>query len=252
VSKRAVVLIPCYNEQGRIGPVVRSVRDSFPDLAVAVINDASDDGSAVEAAAAGAVVLSHGCNLGYGAALETGYQFALCAGYDYAMQMDGDGQHPATELAALRRPIEDSLADIVIGSRYVQGRTDATSPLRQIGHSVFAAVIRLLTGLRLSDPTSGFQALTKRAMELFSSGVFPCDYPDSDVILMSRMAGLTVTEVPVHMKPRSGGRSMHSGLRPLYYVAKMLLSMFVVLLNFPTWRKWRRRLESGCDYCMGV
>ena len=256
MRKRAVVLIPCYNEEGRIGAVVRSVRERAPDLDVAVINDASCDASAAEAASAGACVLSHGCNLGYGAALETGYLYALRRGYDYALQMDGDGQHPAAELAALRKPVEDGAADIVIGSRYSAGEaTEASSPLRRAGHSIFSLAIRLLTGLRLSDPTSGFQALTRRALELFTSGVFPCDYPDSDVILMSRLAGLSVVEVPVTMKPRSGGQSMHAGLRPIYYVAKMLLSMFVVVLNVHTWRRWRSRLATaeatgrGCRPC---
>jgi glycosyltransferase involved in cell wall biosynthesis len=245
LGNHAVVIIPCFNEGGRIGEVVRSIRGSYPGLDVVVVNDDSSDSSAAEARMAGAVVLTHGCNLGYGAALETGYRFALEAGCEYAIQMDGDGQHPASEVAALRSAVERG-ADVVIGSRYGRrGATAAASPMRRAGHSVFSLAIRALTGLRLSDPTSGFQALSRKAMELFTSGVFPCDYPDSDVILMSRMAGLAVAEIPVEMKPRSGGKSMHSGLKPLYYVAKMLLSMLMVLLNFRTWHRWKGRFKTA-------
>jgi len=159
--------------------------------------------------------------------------------------MDGDGQHLASEVARLKNAIQGGNADIVIGSRYGRDRATATSPLRRAGHSVLSLAIRALTGLRLTDPTSGFQALSRRAMELFASGIFPCDYPDSDVILMCRLAGLSVIEIPVEMKPRSGGKSMHSGLKPLYYMAKMLLSMFMVLLNFRTWHRWRGRFATA-------
>jgi len=242
-----LVLIPCLNEEGRIGRVVLSVKEVFPSADIVVINDASTDRSAVEARMAGAVVLSHGCTLGYGAALETGYIHAVRHGYEIVLQMDGDGQHLANQLPALIDPLRDDSADIVIGSRY-NGKSGATPILwpKRLGHRMFSLMIRALMGLQLSDPTSGFQGLNKRALTLFSSGVFPCDYPDSDVILMALMSGLRIREVPIQMQERTGGESMHTGLGPVYYGMKMLLSMFIVLLNFRTWHKWRN------EQCIGT
>jgi glycosyltransferase involved in cell wall biosynthesis len=248
---RIAVIVPCFNEAGRIGDVVRSVRRVLPEAEVTVVNDDSTDGAAVEARSAGAVVLTHGCNLGYGAALETGYLHALGANYRYVLQMDGDGQHLAEELEKLLLPLVREEADIVIGSRYGSGATEAAPLVRRWGHQVFAALLAALTGLRLTDPTSGFQGLNRRALRLYASGVLPYDYPDSDVILMSRLSGLRIREVPVRMRARAGGTSMHSGLKPLYYCAKMLLSMSIVLLNVRAWRHWRRANAQGVELPAG-
>ena len=239
-SEQMLVLIPCFNEQGRVGEVIRSVKNILPSAAIVVIDDASTDNSAEEASKAGAVVLTHGTNLGYGGALETGYLYAINKGYETVVQMDGDGQHPADQLPKLMAPAADDNPDIVIGSRYPEKTSNPSiSILRKTGHKLISLIIFMLTGLRLSDPTSGFQMLNKRALKFFSSGVFPCDYPDSDVILMARMAGLRIREVPVEMRTRASGKSMHSGLEPFYYAIKMSLAMFIVLLNFRAWRRWR-------------
>lgn len=242
-----IVVVPCFNEQERIGSVVRSIRQSLPNSEIVVVNDASTDGSMKEAKEAGAVVLPHACNLGYGGALETGYLYAGERGHRILLQMDGDGQHSASDFKKLLDPLIKEEADIVIGSRY---RNDAATshkvPLsRKLGHGLFSIFIFLLTGNRLSDPTSGFQALGPRAVELFSSGIFPCDYPDSDVILIAHLSGLRIIEIPVNMHSRTGGKSMHSGIKPFYYSVKMLFSMFIVLLNFRKWSRWRKELQNG-------
>jgi len=235
---RMLVLLPCFNEEGRIGAVVRDVRRGFPAADVLVVDDASDDRSPGEAAEAGARVLRHGCNLGYGVALETGYFFAQLHGYDVLVQMDSDGQHRPDQIPILLSALDGESCDLVIGSRYGTGGA-GPAWIRRVGHRIFAGLVLLLTRMRLTDPTSGFQALNARALRLFAGGFFPCDYPDSDVILMAYMAGLRIREVPVRMKPRAGGTSMHSGLRPLYYALKMILAMFIVLLNFQLWKNWR-------------
>jgi glycosyltransferase involved in cell wall biosynthesis len=243
-AEQAGAAVLSHGSKGRIGDVIRSVKKTLPHAHVAVINDDSSDGSGDEAEQAGAAVLSHGSTLGYGVALETGYLYAVKADYDIVLQMDSDGQHLADELPLLLDPIRDGTADLVIGSRY-HGTTPtpATSIIRKAGHRIFSAMIFVLTGLKLSDPTSGFQGLSKRTLSLFSSGVFPCDYPDSDVIIMAHMSGLRIREVPCRMRDRLGGRSMHSGLKPVYYGMKMLLAMFMVLLNFHQWHKWREKLS---------
>jgi glycosyltransferase involved in cell wall biosynthesis len=241
-TRGILVILPCHNEQGRIGKVLESVRAVLPEATLVVIDDDSTDGTADEAMQAGASVLPHPVNLGYGAALETGYLYARDRDFSVVIQMDGDGQHLAEELPSLLQPILDGSADIVMGSRYLAAaRSMETTWVKRAAQILFSQIVRLLTQLRITDPTTGFQALGRRAIELFASGVYPCDYPDADVVTMATMAGLRIWEVPVRMAPREGGASMHSGLRPLYYMMKMLLSIFVVVLNYPTWHRWRRR-----------
>lgn len=255
---RIIVIMPCYNEEGRVGKVVNSVKENIPSATVLVIDDASSDNSVYEAEQSGAITLRHACNLGYGAALETGYMFASSNGYEIVLQMDSDGQHLAEELPTVLQPILEGKADIVLGSRHRGKKSDENEKMpliRRLGQYFFSGLIFLITKLKLTDPTSGFQALNRRAIRLFSSGVFPCDYPDSDIIIMAHMAGLRILEVPVVMKARCGGKSMHSGLKPIYYGMKMLLAMFIVLLNVGSWHKWRKILHdnpsdsknSGCN-----
>ena len=238
---RVAVLVSCYNEAGRVVPVIEATHKALPLASIIVIDDGSTDASHREAISAGVTVLRHACNLGAGAASETGYLYALRNKYDVVLQLDGDGQHPADRLPDLLQTLIAREADIVIGSRYLRpGDSDGTPVLRWIGHRVFSTIVRLVGGIRVTDPTSGFRALSRKALLLFSDGVFPCDYPDSDVILMSHMSGLRIHEIPVRMKERVGGTSMHAGIRPLYYGFKMLLSMFMVILNFRRWGRWRQ------------
>lgn len=244
---KLLVVMPAHNEAGRIGQVIRDVRQSVPSADVVVINDASVDATGDEAGREGASVLPHAVNMGYGASLETAYLYAMRRGYDAVVQMDGDGQHVAGEIPRLLGPLREGVADMVVGSRYgCEADGGITVPwVRKAGHRFFGLLLFVLTGRRFADPTSGFQALNRRALQLMSSGVFPCDYPDADVILMAHLSGLRLCEVPVKMRNRDGGISMHSGWKPLYYGVKMLLSVFVVLLNAPRWRAWRRQMMSG-------
>lgn len=241
---RLIVVMPAHNEAGRIGPVIREIRRVLPSSSVVVVDDASLDDTGEEARREGADVLPHAVNMGYGGSLETAYLFALRQGYDVLVQMDGDGQHVAGEIPRLLEPLQQGSADMVIGSRYggdSHGGDGITVPwIRKAGHRFFGGLLFLLTRRWFSDPTSGFQALNRRALEFLASGVFPCDYPDADVVLMAHLAGLRIREVPVRMVNRAGGVSMHSGWKPLYYGMKMLLSVFVVLLDTPRWRVWRR------------
>lgn len=248
VRHRTLVIIPAFNEAGRIRGVIRAIRETLPAADIAVVNDASRDGTVAEALEAGATVLPHAVNLGYGAALESGYLHALHAGYDIVLQMDGDGQHLASELPAILAPIAAGEADLVLGSRYLaDGPPYHCQPLKRFGQRLFGAILRLLTGRRFTDPTSGFQALSRRAIRFFAGGVFPCDYPDADVLLMAYLAGLRIREVPTRMVNRAGGQSMHTGLKPVYYAMKMVLSIFIVLLNFHLWRRWHTALDG--EHC---
>jgi glycosyltransferase involved in cell wall biosynthesis len=172
-------------------------------------------------------------NGGYGAALQTGYKYALYRGYDAVGQIDGDGQHDPSCLPSLFDKVAREGFDVVIGSRFLGPAAAYRVPLlRKIGMRFFRFLIRAFTGLRITDPTSGFQALSKRAFRFFArNDRFPSDYPDADVIVLLHYAGFRLTEVPVRMHADGGGKSIHSGFKPLYYVVKMLLSLFIVRVN---------------------
>ena len=238
-DKKVLVVIPAYNEHGRIGEIVRAVKYVLPSTNVLVVNDCSSDDTGREARKAGAAVVSHPINLGYGAALETGYLYALKYGYEFVVQMDGDGQHLPAEIPHMLVPVLEGDADIVIGSRYLSSsNTYKTSFCRRAGQKFFSILLSLITGYKITDPTSGFQCLRRNAFELFSRGQFPHDFPDADVLLMAHYAGFRVKEIPVVMVERSGGESMHAGLKPLYYIIKMTLSVGMVILSQRRWKQY--------------
>lgn len=237
-DQKVLVVIPAYNEYGRIGEIVRTVKRILPSVSTLVVNDCSLDDTGREAIEAGAIVVTHSINLGYGAALETGYLYALKYGYQFIVQMDGDGQHLSEEVPKILAPVLNGAADIVIGSRYLSSEnTYKTSFARRVGQKFFGKIFSLITRYEITDPTSGFQCLNRKVFELFTRGHFPHDFPDTDVLLMAHYAGFRVKEVPVIMMGRSGGTSMHAGLKPLYYVIKMILSIGMVVLSQRRWKQ---------------
>ena len=238
-GQKVLVVIPAYNEHGRIGEVVRAVKGVVPSAKILVVNDCSSDDTGKEAADAGAFVVTHILNLGYGAALETGYLYALQYGYELIVQMDGDGQHLPDEIPKILAPVLNGEADIAIGSRYLPSRNTYKTPLtRKAGQKFFGMILSLITRYQITDPTSGFQCLNRKAFDLFTRGQFPHDFPDADVLLMAHYAGFRVKEVPVVMLKRSGGESMHDGLKPLYYVIKMILAITMVFLSQRRWKQY--------------
>jgi hypothetical protein len=226
-----LVLIPAFNEERMIATVIDRVRAVVPDFDILVVNDGSRDGTAAAAAAAGARVVSHPFNMGYGVAIQTGYKYALRQGYDFLVQIDGDGQHDPAHIPQLLEPLQQGEADFVIGSRFLGGDSYRPPLARRIGMALFRTIVTRVVGQRLSDCTSGYQAFNRRVMHFFASDLFPCDYPDADVLISLHLAGLKVRELPVRMYPNVEGKSMHGGLKPLYYVFKMLLSILVTLLR---------------------
>jgi glycosyltransferase involved in cell wall biosynthesis len=244
IENNIIVLMPCFNEEARVGKVLSEVRKAATNAEIVVIDDCSSDGSANAARRNGATVLSHFCNLGYGAALQTGYKYALSRDFQAVIQLDADGQHDPESIPALSAMILQDKADLCLGSRHLSAASDKTPAIRRAGQKIFALAIRLFGGPALTDPTSGFQALNRKAVTLFANDVFPCDYPDSDVMLMAHYAGLRIKEIPVRMFSRSGGVSIHSGLKPLYYGIKMLFSMLIVLLNRGQWKRLGAELTS--------
>lgn len=233
MSPSTVLVIPAYREAGRVGNVVRDVLALGLGLDVVVVDDGSPDGTADEARRAGATVVSHPYNLGYGSALHTGYCFALRRGYERVLQMDADGQHEPAMLARLIAGL-DGGADVVVGSRYLDGAAPPSSLARRLGTRLFARIATLWIGSRITDPTSGFQGLSRRALESVVHDGFPEDYPDTDVLVEHHRAGLRLVEVPVRMHARQGGLSMHRGARIAYYGYKMLLTLLLLPIRRPT------------------
>jgi hypothetical protein len=228
---KIIILVPAYNEASRIGSVVRCVRGMFPSYDVVVVDDGSQDATVEEARAAGAEVVSHPFNMGYGVAIQTGYKYALRNGYDYLVQMDGDGQHDPAFIRNLLEPVLAGETDFVLGSRFLGIESYEPSLARRVGMLFFRRLISWLIGQRITDSTSGFQAFNRRVIRFFASEVFPCDYPDADMLLTLHRAGFGIREVPVRMHASATGKSMHSGWKPVYYMFKMLLSIFVTLLR---------------------
>ena len=228
---RVLVLIPAYNESRNIAGVVRSVLDLGVAGEVLVVDDGSRDDTARRARDAGASVVSLIENLGYGGALQTGYRYAHACGFDAVVQIDGDGQHDARHVVDLLRALDEQDLDVVLGSRFLEGSVSYAVPLtRRVGMAMFRAIIRATTGRVISDPTTGFQALRAPVVEFFATGEsYPSDYPDADVIIQLDRQGFRVGEVPVRMFASETGQSMHSGWKPVFYVFKMLLSIYAVL-----------------------
>lgn len=228
-----LVLIPAHNEADRVGVVVDGVRAAgicndpwWTD--VLVVDDGSRDETALVAQRHGAHVLRHAHNLGYGSALHTGYLWAWRRGYRRVVQMDADGQHDPQSLLPLLRALEGidgPPADVVVGSRYLAGTPPPTTLARRVGSWLFARIVTIWAGTRSTDPTSGYQALSRAALAELVGDAFPEDYPDADVLIGLARAGLRLREIPVVMHARLGGVSMHRGSKIVYYVYKMLLTL---------------------------
>jgi glycosyltransferase involved in cell wall biosynthesis len=237
-ATKTFVLIPAYHEEMRIASVVRGVKERYPSLEVIVIDDGSNDDTRKRAMEAGARVISHPFNLGYGVALQTGYKYALKERVESLVQMDGDGQHDPASLQELLDTIQRGEADLAIGSRFIETQESdgdrlpyRASRVRRCGMRLFGTIASLIIKQKVTDPTSGYQAMNRKVLEWVSSDRFPWDYPDADVIIMLHRAGFRILEVPVKMYENQEKRSMHSGWKPIYYVFKMFLSILVTLMR---------------------
>lgn len=230
--KEVIIVIPAYNEENNTLPLIKNIQGKITEADILVVDDGSIDRTARMAEKAGAIVVRLPFNMGYGAALQTGFKYALMKRYRYVVQMDADGQHDPDSIKTLLDEIKKEDADVVIGSRFLDGGGSYKAPwLRRMGIILFGRITSMITGQPVTDPTSGFQALNRDTLRFYASKYYPVDYPDADVIIMLHRAGLRIKEVPVFMHVRKEGQSMHSGLKPLYYIFKMFLSMFVTLLR---------------------
>jgi glycosyltransferase involved in cell wall biosynthesis len=227
---RRIAVVPAFNEERNIGPLLAELAALDPDLEVVVVSDGSTDRTAQVASAAGAHVVSLPFNLGIGGAVQTGFRFAWEGGYELAVRLDGDGQHDPSQLPAIVAPVVAGDADLAIGSRFLESGGYRSSAARRFGIRVLARVVSFIAHERLTDTTSGFQALNRRAIRLFAADL-PRDYPEVEGLVMAIRRHLRVKEVPVTMREREHGRSSIGSLTSVYYMFKVLLAVFVDLFR---------------------
>ena len=235
-----LLILPAHNEANNLPRVIPEARAAASGWDLVVINDGSRDNTAAVAASLGAEVVTLPVNLGYGGAVQTGFRYAVEQGYDLAVVMDSDGQHDPAGIHLLAEAVLSSQADVAVGSRF-RGRMAYHQPLvKQVGMRLFAWTVSKITHREVTDPTSGFQALNRDALRFLAYDNYPVDYPDADTLLVLHYAGFRVVEVPVTMRERLSGVSMHSGWKPFYYVLKMWLAISMVVLREQTHLSPRR------------
>ena len=222
-QNKVLIIVPAYNEAQSIGAVIDSIRTNAPWADIVVVNDGSRDATAQIAEARGAFVLNLPYNLGIGGAVQTGYKFAAEMGYDIAVQVDSDGQHPASEIGRLVRALDEHQVDVVIGSRYLENRGYKTPLTRLLGIKLVGRVVSLLIGQRVTDTSSGFRAANRRVIHLFAR-LYPRDYPEPESLVLLHHHEFNIKEIPIPMNQRIGGRSSISFVTGIYYVIKVLLA----------------------------
>lgn len=230
-SARILVILPALNEGPNIAAAVQGIRAQLPTADVLVINDGSRDNTVQEARAAAAMVLNLPYNVGIGAAVQTGFKFAADHDYDIVVRNDGDGQHAPEGVHHLLKPLQTDQADAVIGSRFIDKQGDyGTPPTRRLGIGILAKLLSVITGQRITDPTSGFAAFNRKAILLFAR-VYPHDYPEPEAIVILHRNRLRQMETAVKMTPRRHGHSSITPLRSVYYMVKVVLAILISLLR---------------------
>jgi hypothetical protein len=228
---RRIAVVPAFNEQQNLGRVIEEIRAFDPGLDIVVVDDGSVDATAAVARQHGATVLVLPFNLGIGGAVQTGFRYAFEHEYDLAVRVDGDGQHDPSQLDRVIAPVLAGEADIAVGSRFVanvEGYRSSRS--RRLGIRLLAVVVSRIVGRRVTDTTSGFQALNRKGIALFARD-YPHDYPEVEATVMVSRHRLRAVEVPVSMRERSSGRSSITAMRSIYYMVKVLLAIFVGLFR---------------------
>ena len=227
---KKIVIIPAYNEISNIRTTVQDILDHAPGFDYVIINDCSQDGTMRFCTEQGMNIINLPVNLGIGGAVQTGYLYAWRNGYDVAVQFDGDGQHDASYLGEMADFLQEQQADMVIGSRYIRREGFQSSGIRQFGIRYFSALIKLLTGKRVTDPTSGMRMVNRDVMKIYSED-YPVDYPEPESVVTILRMGKKVSEIPVIMRERQGGVSSISPRKAVYYMIKVTLAILMECLR---------------------
>ncbi len=230
-TRGGVAIVPAYNEEATVSGVVRDLREKVPGFDVVVIDDGSTDATGRLAARAGARVLRHPFNLGIGGAVQSGFIYALEHGYNRMVQVDADGQHDPDEVRKLIEAMDaDPGQDVICGSRFLADLQYVGPVSRRAGIHIFAFLLSLIVGQKVTDPTSGFRLYNRRAISLFARD-YPHDYPEVEAVLVLHFHRLKMREVAVRMFQRGGGKSSIRSGKSVYYMVKVLLAIFVGLVR---------------------
>ena len=225
-KKKGLIIIPAYNESANIKNTVADILKNAPDFDYVVINDCSTDDTPGILAENHINHVSLPVNLGIGGAVQTGYKYAHENGYETAVQVDGDGQHDVRYLEGMYEMLVNEKADMVIGSRFINHEGFQSTFMRRVGISYFTNVIRILTGVTVTDPTSGFRLVSKSVIDEFAED-YPRDYPEPESIVSILKAGRKVAEYPVQMRERQGGKSSISMTKSVYYMIKVSIACMI-------------------------
>ena len=227
---KKLIIIPAYNEAENIENTVRNIEKKAPGFDYVIINDCSKDNTKEICESNGFNIVNLPINLGIGGAVQTGYQYALNHGYDIAVQVDGDGQHDPEFLEQMCEKLVNGELDMVIGSRFINKEGFQSSALRRFGITYFTGLIKLLTGKKITDPTSGLRMADRKVIGLFAAD-YPRDYPEPESVASIIRKGCKVDEIPVIMKERQGGVSSISPMKSIYYMIKVTLAIFIEMIR---------------------
>ena len=227
---KKLVIIPAFNEEGNLEKTIKDIKDNAPDFDYVIINDCSTDKTLEMCRRHGFSYLNLPVNLGIGGAVQTGYRYAYYHGYDIAVQFDGDGQHSASHLEDMVTTLIDTESDLVIGSRFIEKEGFQSSGLRRIGIKYFTGLIKLLTGKKITDPTSGMRMVNKKLLEKFTDE-YPKDYPEPESVVTILSEKYKVTEIPVVMNEREEGVSSISLKNSVYYMIKVSFAILIARMK---------------------
>lgn len=231
MKNKVLIIIPAYNEEKNIQKVVDNILQNYPQYDYVVINDGSRDKTRDVCKKRGYEYINLSINLGIGGAVQTGYKYARDKDYDVAVQIDGDGQHDIAYLEKMLTFLEKDEADIVIGSRFLDKEGFQSSAARRTGIKILSLLILVCTGKKIKDVTSGFRAVNKHFIEIYSEN-YPTDYPEPEAIVEAVMHGGRIKECPVVMKERENGNSSINFLKSVYYMIKVTLAILVCRISF--------------------
>lgn len=231
---RRVAIVPALNEAQTIASVIEEIRAVDPGFEILVIDDGSTDDTVAEARRAGALVARLPYNIGIGGAVQTGYQYAREHGFQVAVQIDGDGQHDPSELPKIMGPLLSDDADIVVGSRFAGAGAYRASLPRRFGIRIFRHFVSAFVGQSLTDTSSSFRAINRRAVCFFAQE-YPHGYLETvEATVMATRSGLRIKEVPVTVRPREVGRSTLTTPLSIFYAVKVMVAVFVGMFRRTT------------------
>lgn len=256
-TKELLIIIPAYNEKNNIGQLLDQLEK--PEIAgiadILVMNDASCDATNWVVKKRGHNVVTHIFNLGYGSGIQLGYKYAIRRNYRYVIQMDADGQHDPCNIPVIYKelttPKEDgSYPDIVLGSRFMKDSSDfQVGFAKKIAFRLFRTMIHIGTGTHIFDPTTGLQGLNRRAVLYYSMyNHFDDKYPDANMIMQMLLLGFKIEEIPAVMHLRTQGTSMHSGIKPFFYMFRMTVSIIAVWFRIKVFKIDNAAMEDEWSY----